>query len=397
MKKTKMIARALLLIIPAVSSVAYGAEQRVDGQYVSRHEYEKLKDEVETLRAQLRLVLEKEQAPGQTMKSAEAEPQAEAKSATAAADAETHKPAEESPQAEEELSMKEGDRQKEAEEAKRALDEFLRDQKLLFKEGELQFEFGASYAHDSGGSQVNPILPILITRSVDTSLLLRYGLADDLEFDLTLPAVYSQQEQDSRPFGLADSQGRPIPPFSSEDGVGLGDINWALRYAAWHEDGTLPEITLNVDVKSDTGDEERRLGTGFWNVGGGVTLVKTIDPVVFFGSLGYTWTLEQGNVDPGDRIPYSVGMGFSLNDRVSFLTTLAGAAVRRDEINGREASGSGQDIDILQFSTTVQLDKGLFLEPFVGFGLTDESQDFIAGINVPFRLDRRYPLPFFHQ
>ena len=52
-------------------------------------------------------------------------------------------------------------------------------------------------------------------------------------------------------------------------------------------------MTLNVNAKSDTGDTDRGLGTGQWDVGTGVSLVKTIDPVVFFGSLGYTWTLEQ--------------------------------------------------------------------------------------------------------
>jgi len=95
------------------------------------------------------------------------------------------------------------------------------------------------------------------------------------------------------------------------------------------------------------------------------------------------------------QIPYPIGMGFSLNDRVSVSMAMAGAAIRRAEVNGREISGSGLDINSLQFTTTVQLAKRVFLEPFVGFGLTDEANDFLVGINVPFGLEGRFPLPFF--
>lgn len=107
-----------------------------------------------------------------------------------------------------------------------------------------------------------------------------------------------------------------------------------------------------------------------------------------------TLELEQGDVDFGDQILYSIGMGFSLNDRVSFSMAMTGAAIRRTELNGSEISGSGLDVNSLQFMTTVQLAKRVYLEPFVGFGLTDETSDFLVGINVPFGLEGRFPLPF---
>ena len=167
------------------------------------------------------------------------------------------------------------------------------------------------------------------------------------------------------------------------------------------KEGAIPEVTLNVNAKSDTGDVDRGLGTGDWNVGTGVSLVKTIDPVVLFGSLGYTWTLgtlELGavDVDFGDQILYSLGMGVSTNDRVSVSMAMAGAAIRRTEANGSEISGSGYKTSIVViFATTVQLAKRVYLEPFVGFGLTDEAPDFSVGISVPFGLDIVFPCLFF--
>ncbi|MGH8628804.1 MAG: transporter, partial [Gammaproteobacteria bacterium] len=386
--------------------------------YDPKADYEKLKREVETLKGQMQRLLEAVPASPES-KPAAAEP-ATPKSKPAVAETEREKkPVTSAPPPsnervgrsdQEQFEAANGDRRKEAEEAKRELDQFLRAQKLLFKPGEVQLEFGANYAHDTAvGSFANKVK----FRSATANFLMRYGLAEDLEFDFAVPLVYTEVERDSGVLGqirvgpTGTTATTTVFPPTRQTGVGLGDIDWALRYAAIHEKGAIPEVTLNVNAKSDTGDEHRGLGTGFWNVGTGVSLVKTIDPVVFFGSLGYTWTLEEedvdlgmsisGDVDPGDNILYSMGMGFSLNDRVSFSMAMAGAAIRRTEVNGSEISGSGLDINSLQFATTVQLAKRVYVEPVVGFGLTDEAPDFLVGINVPFGLEGRFPLPFFHD
>jgi outer membrane putative beta-barrel porin/alpha-amylase len=389
MKKNRILILGIWPIIGlGVNGVSYATDSRVDS-YVPKSEYEKLKREVETLKGQMQRLLEAAPATPESKPSA-AEAKGEKKPVTRSKESVGRS-------GQEEFEAEKGDRRKEAEEAKRELDQFLRAQKLLFKPGEVQLEFGASYAQDAGTNPVSPVAPVFISRFASANVLMRYGLAEDLEFNFAVPVVYSERERDFRPFGPLFPS---FPDFTREAGVGLGDINWAFRYAALHEGRGLPEVTLNVNAKSDTGDEDRGLGTGDWNVGTGVSLVKTIDPVVVFGSLGYTWTLgtlevEERDVDPGDQIPYSIGMGFSLNDRVSVSMAMAGAAIRRTEVNGNEISGSGLDINSLQFTTTVQLAKRVYLEPFVGFGLTDEAPDFLVGINVPVGLEGRFPLPFF--
>jgi len=385
-----------------VKEVSSATDSRVDG-YVPKTEYEKLKREVENekLKREVeneRLRREVETLKGHMQRLLAAGPATPESKPSATETKEEKQPVASAPPSSqervgrserEEFEVAKGDRRKEAEEAKRELDEFLRAEKLIFKPGEVQLEFGASYVNEAETSHVSPFGPVLRFRSASANFLMRYGLAEDLEFDFGVPLVYSEREVDFR----------PASSFTREADVGLGDINWAFRYAALREEGAIPEVTLNLNAKSDTGDEHRALGTGDWNVGTGVSLVKTIDPVVLFGSLGYNWTLgtlevEERDVDPGDQILYSIGMGFSLNDRVSFSMAMAGAAIRRTEINGNELSGSGLDINNLQFTTTVQLAKRLYVEPFVGFGLTDEAADFLVGINVPVGLEGRFPLPF---
>lgn len=369
-----MCAVRWLILIPALvpPTLASAQEDQAAGQYISRQEHEKLLRELEVkllrelevVKAQMKALAAqgapavKRPAPAVTTEGPRAPPAQPAPAQPAIAEAET------------------GDREEEAREAQRQLDTFLRRQKLLFQAGEVQIDFGAAYAKES--------LAGVGTRFANASVTARYGVADDIEFDLTVPLRYVEQFDR---FGGGDDR-RP-------SSVGLGDIDWAVRYAALREEGLLPDVVVALNAKSTTGDEDRELGTGNWNVGTTITLLKTIDPVVFFGSLGYTATLEDDGVNPGDQIPYSAGLGFSLNDRVSFSTTLNGLAVRRRSgPDPQDPSSGSADINLLQFATTVQLMPGLFIEPFTAFGLTEESPDFIVGISVPYQLPGRFPLPF---
>lgn len=395
------IVAVLVAALSLVARTAAAAGEAGD-QYVSKAEYENLKQEfkqeLEGLKLQMRALQEGVAARPKR-------PQAAAPSQTpterSQAPAPSQAPTEVASAAQSEQSV---DREQESEEAQRQVNEFLRRQRLLFGAGEIELEFGASYSQDTarntclgivGGQFCAPgsqATPRLITRSVDTNLTARYGLTGDLEFDLAMPFTYVEQELDFTPFVARP----PARQFTRTDHVGISDLAWALRYSARREDGVWPDVVLSLNVKTATGDKDRGLGTGNWNIGGNVTLVKTIDPVVLFGSLGYTGTLESEGFDRGDEIPYALGMGFSLNDKVSFTTSLVGAAVMRADLNGRGIAGSGKDFHTLQFATTVRIDRGLFVEPFVGFGLVEDSTDFIVGLNVPFHVPERLPLPFFH-
>jgi hypothetical protein len=232
------------------------------------------------------------------------------------------------------------------------------------------------------------VSPKVFTRTVDSSYSITYGILDNLAISFSFPYGYSEQESDNAPF--------PVPVQVTHNNFsGIGDVSGSLSYMAWPEKGNMPSISLNLNAKAPTGEEEKRLGTGSWNVGAGMSLTKAIDPVVFFGSLGYSVTIPDNGVHPGDQISYSFGSGFSLNDRVSIKAALSGSVMLRTQVNGLDVPGSAQDISSLQFSSTIKLSKALFVEPFVAFGLTEEASDFTVGIRVPYRFDEKYPLPFF--
>ena len=271
------------------------------------------------------------------------------------------------------------DQEREAEEARRAMDVFLRREKLTFRKGEGSLEFDAFYAIDKGTDFVpfddTRDLATVTTRLVSWSVIARYGLIDNLELDLIIPFGYAKQEVD---LGFTRS---------STDDFGLGDIAGRLRYQLWQERGAIPDIILDFDVKSRSGGDTL-VGSGHWSGGGSIVLAKTLDPVVFFGRLGYLFTLERDGRDPGNQIFYELGWGFSLNDRVSFTMSLDGAAVGRFEVEGRDIPGSSLDILSLQFAVTTRVARNWFIEPQVRIGLSNDASDAVAGVNLVYRFWR---------
>ena len=253
-----------------------------------------------------------------------------------------------------------------AEEARRALDLFLRQERIIFRPGEFAFELGMFYRTDTDEEfiSVGALRPLakITNRGGFATLTARVGLLRDVQFDVTLPIGVTKQEID---LGVARFR---------RDEAGLGDVTGRLRYGLLAERGARPDVILDVTATSGTTSVETLLGSGFWRVGGGVSLVKTLDPVVLFGRLGYTAVLERAGRDPADQFSYLFGTGFSLTDRVSVSTRVSGIAGGRAQVN--------LDAISMQFALTTRLTRRLYIEPFVSIGLTEDATDAVVGVSL---------------
>jgi hypothetical protein len=281
----------------------------------------------------------------------------------------------------------EEDVRKEAEESKRLRDLFLRNQSVFIRKGELMLEVNTFYNVDTQTDLVPAGAGAAVVKTTrrffDTTLIARYGLlVDGLELDIFAPVfVYAQQEND---FGVVRN---------SIVEEGFGDVRAALRYQVWYERGIRPSVIVDVEGKSRTGGSGLT-GTGNWNAGGGITLLKTLDPVVIFGRVGYTYTFGSEVADLGNAIDYRIGLGFSLNDKVSFTMQVTGAYIGSSKVTTVDPSGvagqillRGRTLEIANFlfTTTVLITDSLFIEPVVGIGITDQAFDGIFGIRLPYR------------
>jgi len=271
----------------------------------------------------------------------------------------------------------EEDVQQEAEEAQRALDLFLRNQKLLYKKGEMSFEFSAFYSTNIQDTVWQNTLAKNIYRALNSSFTVRYGLMAGLELNINLPYGYAEQKIES----IGGST-----RFNKTDDDGLRDIRAGLKYQFLHEDNGKPDLIADIAYQSPAGNTPL-LGLGHNSIDIGVTFVKTVDPVVFFGRIGYKWTEKKSDHDPSDEIAFQGGLGLSLNDRVSVNLQSLGRLVMREKrkINGEQIQSTISEFLSLQISVTAIINKQLSLEPVVGFGLTDNANDSYVGINIPYR------------
>ncbi|MCG5501441.1 hypothetical protein, partial [Ectothiorhodospira lacustris] len=227
---------------------------------------------------------------------------------------------------------------------------------LLTPKGKWVVEPSLQYIHSSSTTVAIDgftILPAIAIGLIDVSevqrdtltaaIALRYGLTDRVEVGLRIPYVWRDESLRRREILV----GTPADQVTGSDGMGLGDIELGLHYQfnravtgkpffignlrVKSTTGTSPFEVDRVPAKDSTGEEipgvdiflEQPTGSGFWAVQPSLTVIYSTDPAVIYGNISYVWNLErdvgndQGKIDPGNALGFSLGTGFALNNRTS--------------------------------------------------------------------------------
>ena len=103
---------------------------------------------------------------------------------------------------------------------------------------------------------------------------------------------------------------------------GLGDVLLIGRYYLHieQEPGWIPSILLSGRIKAPTADRDRGLGTGEWDEGVGLGLIKLItNKFIGFADAGYTIIGKPQGVNLRNQWSYDVGLGYY------FLPTVLGS------------------------------------------------------------------------
>ncbi|GJL92737.1 LysM peptidoglycan-binding domain-containing protein [Hyphococcus sp.] len=177
-------------------------------------------------------------------------------------------------------------------------------------------------------------------RALTESLTAKYGITSRLEIDARVPYVSRNDRISGVAIDDATSTIRDL------EGRGLGDVEMGLHYQL--NDGVkLPYAIANVRVKAPTGtgpfevarnpdngiETELAVGSGFWTIEPSMTFILSSDPASLYANVGYQYNMPTSpNVfitqsdpftsrllefDPGDAIRTSIGVGLSLNERLS--------------------------------------------------------------------------------
>lgn len=303
---------------------------------------------------------------------------------------------------------------------------------VLTPRGRMVVEPSLRYLHSSVNRvsiEGLTILPALLVGVIDVleadrdtysaSLTARYGLTSRLE--LEAQASYLWRNDSTRTRKFLDSATEES--MTSSSGSGLGDIEFGMRYQFNRGGGGWPFLVGNLRVKTDTGTDPFELttkatlsgqpeftselptGSGFWSVNPSMTFIYPSDPVVFFGNLGYLWTIEDdkgtfeqivdgetrtvgfGTVDPGDAWRMNFGMGLGLNDRSSLSLSYSLDLFSETWIetaSNQNIAGSDATVGRLLIGYSLRTEGGTPLNVAVGIGATEDAPDADLNFRLPF-------------
>lgn len=249
---------------------------------------------------------------------------------------------------------------------------FLRDQRVLLNRNELTVDFGLVYARSDNLVLVDtgsgPTLGLVESDTFGGVLVGRYSLSRDTE--LFVSTSYSNQN-----VGII-ANGQSISQASRNN---IGDIGVGMRRTVLNEGSGQPDVILSIEGGIPT-------GTGSYSLAGGVTLVKSFDPAVLFGSVDYRHTFSRDFTDftrlePRDRIDAQIGYAFALNDTIILTTALSGSFNMATSF--AEADLRQNETYNLLMGFTARISPSLFVQPSVSYRLNGPGNGVIFGLNFP--------------
>jgi hypothetical protein len=261
----------------------------------------------------------------------------------------------------------------EAPEERPAEDIFLRGQRVLLGRGEVVVDFGQFYSRsdDQVLTSVGGAVGLArIERQILTTVLVgRVGVFNETE----LFASTTFQHQDTNQFVGTTNLGSSVRRE-------LGGMNVGVRRTLLRERPGLPDIIATLSGHIPTADQA-------YAAGGGLVLVKSVDPVVLFANANCLHAFRRDSVNltnprTENAFDVSMGYGLALNDTLALSMAVSGTftgVTVLDNTRFRQPSVfSGR------FGLTSWLARGLYIEPSVSFGLTGPGRSFAFGVTLPY-------------
>ena len=270
----------------------------------------------------------------------------------------------------------------------------------LLKKGERTLTYGFDYSltRDTAIQTIranndvsNPIYSVIgqseAQHTFTNSFTFDYGVWDNLTFSVRLPLIAKYDTE------------RDLDVYS------LGDISTSLRWQPWNSHRGRPVTTLYANIGLPTGEspydinlsEDLSTGNGYYSLGLGANMSYVIDPVVVFGSLGYTYNLPVKDVDqvfgsrllqevrPGATFSLSMGFAYALSYDVSLATSYQMSHNLKPEYEFADGTSNGteQTSAVMNFSLGLRTSPDRIVNVNAGFGMTEDSPDVLLGISMP--------------
>jgi len=242
-----------------------------------------------------------------------------------------------------------------------------------------------------------------VSRDIYTAALVgRYGLTNRLEVEVRVPYLYREDSITQRPIATP-SQTDTISTFN---GSGLGDIETTGRFQINQGGPDKPYFIGFARFKSTSGtgpfevpqdpltgvQTELPTGSGFYIFQPGVTLLFPSDPVVFFGGASFIYNIPRdvgggiGRVDPGSGGNANVGLGVSLNEKLSLTLGYDHTVFSKPTSASNlllTTAPQVTHIGVLLIGGSYRWSDRSFINFVVGVGATREAPDLQVTLRIP--------------
>lgn len=269
----------------------------------------------------------------------------------------------------------------------------------LLNAGDIGVTFGGNYSYyrddridiniDENGGEVNRFrIENDAQHSFGASLSLDYGIWNNLTFSTYLPVSYRFDTQ------------------KDASQAALGDVSFSLRYQPFPVRVGGVNTTLYTTLSTATGDSPYEINTmnevssgkGYYSLGGGVSMSKVVDPVVLFGSVGYTHAFDATDlqqvrvsrileeVQTGDSLSFSFGLAYSLSYEVSLSASYQQSYNFETTFlfsNDERATSEDSTSSVVNMSLGLRTAKNRIVNFSFGYGLTEDSPDVLLGMSIP--------------
>ncbi len=232
--------------------------------------------------------------------------------------------------------------------------------------------------------------------TLTNTLLVETGLRDNLTVNGSIPYVYKY-----------DTWGQE----EERQVTDLGDISLGMQYQPVKASSTGLSTIVNLSGSIPTGRSPYKIdpnndlatGNGCYTASAGLTFSKTLDPVVAFGNLHYTYRFQTEDADqrqssgkilteiePSDSLGFSLGMGYALSHKTSLNLSYQyafhfGTEYRFDD--GTTADSGTWVSSMFSIGAGWRLSPRYSLFVRTDIGLTNDDPDFSFSVRIPVQFD----------
>lgn len=264
----------------------------------------------------------------------------------------------------------------------------------LLKKGVTSLEYSFTYSYFSG--DVIKDAALVEKRSnhnLTNQIYVERGLRDNLSVNAAVPFAYKYNR---------------VGTDKAQQATDLGDLSLGMQYQPLMAGGDMPAMIYSAGLTLPFGSSPYKInpdttlatGSGFYAVNAGAALSKTMDPLIAFGNLSYTYNLPATDlnqnwkdgrnlirVDPGSIIGMALGFGYALSYKASLNLSVQGSYAFSNEYKFSNAdpykngSSVGASFNI---GTGWRVTPSRTVSLRLGIGLTSNDPDFSFSVRVPF-------------